>query len=56
MPDQVTGPAIRDAIAAVLGQDSTERSAARQLAGEIAEMPPATHAVQLLASGVTTRA
>lgn len=50
MPDQVTATAVRDAVAAVLDRRSTERTAARRLAGEIAAMPPAAHAAVALES------
>ena len=41
MPDEATATAVRDAVRAVLADDSPERAAARELAVEIAAMPPA---------------
>ena len=47
-PDLVSASTIRDAVRAVLPDDSTERAAARQLAAEIATMPaPAQVAADL---------
>jgi UDP:flavonoid glycosyltransferase YjiC (YdhE family) len=56
MPDQVTGPAVRDAVAEVLRNRSRERVGALRLAGEIAAMPPATQAVDALEQTVVSRA
>lgn len=50
MPDQVTPAGVRDAIQAVLRDDSSERAAARTLAAEIACMPTATQVVNDLTS------
>lgn len=50
LPEQVNPTAVRHAISAVLDSRSTERTAALRLAGEIAAMPPAAHAVEALAS------
>jgi UDP:flavonoid glycosyltransferase YjiC (YdhE family) len=52
LPDQVSPPSIRQAIGAVLESESPERTAARQLAAEIAAMPPATHVAEALTSPV----
>jgi hypothetical protein len=56
MPDQVTAPAVRDAMAAILDNGSTERTGALRLADEIAAMPPAAHVAQALAAAIPTRA
>jgi UDP:flavonoid glycosyltransferase YjiC (YdhE family) len=56
MPDQVTTPAVRDAVHAVLGSESAERAGARQVAREIAAMPPAAQVAETLASVIATRA
>ena len=50
MPDQVTPAAVRDAVRTVLRDDSSERAAARILAGEIAAMHSAAEAVEDLTS------
>ena len=50
MPDQVTPAGVRDAVQAVLRDDSSERAAARTLAAEIACMPTATQVVNDLTS------
>jgi UDP:flavonoid glycosyltransferase YjiC (YdhE family) len=56
MPDQVTAQAVRDAMAAILDNGSTERTGALRLADEIAAMPPAAHVAQALAAAIPTRA
>ena len=56
MPDQVTAPAVRDAMAAILDNGSTERTGALRLADEIAAMPPAAHVAEALAAAIPTRA
>jgi hypothetical protein len=55
MPDQVTPSAVRDAIDAVLGSESTERAGARRLADEIAAMPPAAEVAEALVAVIATR-
>lgn len=47
-PDQLTPAAVRDAVRAILAPDSAERAAAREIAHEIADMPPATDVVDEL--------
>jgi UDP:flavonoid glycosyltransferase YjiC (YdhE family) len=39
MRDQLTATAVRDAVRAVLADDSPERAAAREIAAQIATMP-----------------
>jgi UDP:flavonoid glycosyltransferase YjiC (YdhE family) len=51
-PDQVTAPAIRDAISAVLDTNSTERIQALRLADQIASMPPAAQIAETLDAAV----
>ena len=55
-PDQVTAAAVSDAVCAILDNESAERIGALQLAGEIAAMPSAAHAVEALAADIATRA
>jgi UDP:flavonoid glycosyltransferase YjiC (YdhE family) len=55
MPDHVTPSAVRDAIDAVLGSESTERAGARRLADEIAAMPPAAEVAEALVAVIATR-
>jgi UDP:flavonoid glycosyltransferase YjiC (YdhE family) len=50
MSDQVTPAAVRDAVATVLRDDSSQRAAARALAAEIAAMPSAPEIVNELTS------
>ncbi|MEA2144416.1 MAG: hypothetical protein QOG59_3 [Solirubrobacteraceae bacterium] len=56
MPDHVTGPAIRDAVGAILDNESAERTGALRLAGEIAAMPPPAQVADTLAAVIATRA
>jgi MGT family glycosyltransferase len=56
MPDQVTAAAVSDSVGAILDNGSGERIGALRLAGEIAAMPPAAHAVEALAAGLATGA
>lgn len=56
MPDQVNAAAVSDSLGAILENGSGERTGALRLAGEIAAMPPAAHAVEALAAGIATRA
>jgi EryCIII-like glycosyltransferase len=56
MPDQVTGPAVRDAVAEVLRDRSRERVGALRIAGEIAAMPPAAQVADALEHTVAPRA
>jgi UDP:flavonoid glycosyltransferase YjiC (YdhE family) len=56
MPDRVTAAAVSDSVGAILDNRSGERTGALRLAGEIAAMPPAAHAVEALAAGIATRA
>lgn len=55
MPDQVTPAAVRDAVRAVLRDDSSERAAARAAAAEITAMPSAAEVVNELMSIAESR-
>lgn len=48
-PATITSPAVRDAVKAILQPTSTEHDVARQIAAEIAAMPPAAQVAQDLA-------
>lgn len=50
MPDEVSAPAVRDAVRDVLADGSPERAAARAMGTEIAAMPPAAAVVSVLES------
>ena len=55
MPDEAAATAVRDAVRAVLADDSRERAAARELAVEIATMPPAAEVAKDLESSSDRR-